>query len=34
MSRVFANGRRDWGSIPALVIPKMQKMVLNNSLFN
>ena len=25
MSRVFANGPRDWGSIPGWVIPKTQK---------
>ena len=27
MSRVFANGLGDWGSIPGRVIPKTQKMV-------
>ena len=31
---VFANGLGDWGSIPALVIPKTLKMVLDTSLFN
>ena len=34
MSRVFANGPEDWGSIPGWVIPKTQKMVLNASLLN
>ena len=29
MSRVFDNTPEDWGSIPARVIPKTQKMVLN-----
>ena len=29
MSRVFANGSGDWGSIPGRVIPKTQKMVLD-----
>ena len=29
MSRLFANGPRDWGSIPGRVIPKTQKMVLD-----
>ncbi len=27
MSRVFANGPGDWGSIPGRVIPKPEKMV-------
>ena len=27
MSRVFANGPGDWGSVPGRVIPKTQKMV-------
>ena len=34
MSRVFANGLGDWGSIPAWVIPKTQKMVLDATLLN
>ena len=34
MSRVFANCLGDPGSIPHRVIPKTQKMVLDNSLFN
>ena len=34
MSRVFANGRGDWGSIPGRVIPKTQKMVLDAALLN
>ena len=34
MSRVFANGPGDWGSIPGWVIPKIQKMVLDAALFN
>ena len=34
MSRVFANGREDWGSIPCRVIPKTQKLVLDAALFN
>ena len=29
MSRVFANGPRDRGSIPARIIPKTQKTVLD-----
>ena len=32
MSRVFANGPGDRGSIPARVIPKTQKMVLDTTL--
>ena len=32
MSRVFANGARDRGSIPGRVIPKTKKMVLDTSL--
>ena len=28
MSRVFANGPGDWGSIPGRVIPKIQKWYL------
>ena len=34
ISRVFANGPGDWGSIPGWVIPKTQKMVLDASLHN
>ena len=34
MSRVFANGLGDWGSIPSRVIPKSQKMVLDAALLN
>ena len=34
MGRVFANEPRDLGSIPAHVIPKTLKMVLDTSLFN
>ena len=34
MSRVFANGPEDWGSIPGWVIPKTQKMVLDVALLN
>ena len=34
MSRVFANGPRDWDSIPGWVIPKTQKMVLDAALLN
>ena len=34
MSRVFANGPRDWGLIPGQVIPKTQKMVLDAALLN
>ena len=34
MSRVFANGPGDCGSIPGRVIPKTQKMVLDASLLN
>ena len=32
MSRVFANGSGDWGSIPGQDIPKIQKMVLDVAL--
>ena len=32
MSRVFANGSGDWGSIPGRVMPKTQKMVLDAAL--
>ena len=34
MSRVFANGPGDWGSIPGRVIPKTQEMVLDVFLLN
>ena len=34
MSRVFANGPEDRGSIPDQVIPKTQKMVLDVALLN
>ena len=34
MSREFANGPGDWGSIPGRVIPKAQKMVLDAALLN
>ena len=34
MSRVFANGPGDRGSIPGRVIPKTQKMVLDSALLN
>ena len=34
MSRVFANGPGDQGSIQGQVIPKTQKMVLNAALLN
>ena len=34
VSRVFANGPGDLGSIPGHVIPKTLKMVLDNSLLN
>ena len=34
ISRVFANGPEDRGSIPGRVIPKTQKMVLDAALFN
>ena len=34
MSRVFANGPGDWGSIPRRVIPKTQKTVLDAALLN
>ena len=34
MSREFANGPGDWGSIPTQVIPKTQKMVLDAALLN
>ena len=34
MSRVFANGPGDRGSIPGQVMPKTQKMVLDATLLN
>ena len=34
MSRLFANGLGDWGSIPGQVIPKTQKMVLDAAFLN
>ena len=34
MSRVFANGPGDRGSIPGRVVPKTQKMVLDTSLLS
>ena len=34
MSRVFANGPGDRGSIPGQVIPKNQKIVLDSTLLN
>ena len=34
MSRVFANGPGDRGSIPGRVIPKSKKIVLDASLLN
>ena len=34
MSRVFANGLEDQGSIPGRVIPKTLKMVLDAALLN
>ena len=34
MSRVFANGPGDLGSIPGQVIPKTQKMVLDDTLLS
>ena len=34
MSRVFAGGLGDHGSIPGWVIPKIQKMVLDAALLN
>ena len=34
MSRVFANGLGDWGSIQSRVIPKTQKIVLDAALLN
>ena len=34
MSRVFANGPENWGSIPGRVLPKTQKMVFNAVFLN
>ena len=34
MSRVFANGLGDWGSIPGSVIPKTQKMIIDAALLS
>ena len=34
VSRVFANGLEDWGSIPVPVIPKILKMLLDATLLN
>ena len=34
MSRVFAKGSGDWGSIPGRVIPKTQRMVLDAALLS
>ena len=34
MVRVFVNGLGDWGLIPGLVIPKIQKTVIVASLLN
>ena len=34
MSRVFANGPGNQGSVPGQVIPKTQKMVLDTTLLN
>ena len=34
MSKVFANGPGDWGSTLGLVIPKTQKIVLDDALLN
>ena len=34
MSRVFANGPGDRGSIPGRVIPKTQKMILDAALLS
>ena len=34
MSRVFAKGPGDWGSITGRIIPKTQKMVLDAALLN
>ena len=34
MSKVFANGPEDQGSMPGQVIPKTQKMVFDTTLLN
>ena len=34
MSKVFANGPEDRGSIPGRIMPKTQKMVLDAALLN
>ena len=34
MSKVFASGSGNWGSIPGWVVPKTQKMVLDAALLN
>ena len=34
MSRIFANGPGDWGSIPGRVIQKTQKIVLDTASLN
>ena len=34
MSRVFANGPGDWGSVPGWVMPMTQKMELDVTLLN
>ena len=34
MSKVFANGLEDWGSILGRVIPKTQKMILDAALLS
>ena len=34
MSRMFANGPGEWGSIPGQVIPKTQKMRLDAALLS
>ena len=34
MSRVFANGPKDLGSIPGRVLPKTKKMALDDVLLN
>ena len=34
LSRAFANGPEDWGSIPGWVILKTQKMILDSALLN
>ena len=34
MSREFANGPVDWGSVPGRVIPKTQRLLLDSALLN